>query len=588
MPKRRQAKAKRKSVPRPMVRGRRQPTAAIQPTLSLMAWPKPSADRKNARESRYRGIPSNPRMNRSVTRVAPVAINSRKTTWHRTSTRMEGKSQITIITGCSPIAYIRYQSATLTPPGALQEINASSGEASVIALHPTTMFLANSDLAYETLTHTKFRFTKFKVSLDTRATTGTFGSFLFGYYPDADILGADVTSNLVLALPGTASVAVWAAGPIADYTSQLDTSSWLYIDDATSSDAARRQAYQGKIIGVWDSIPAAATWGYIFADFTIELRQPRPYNNFASMILRRELGRLGIPHPMIRAGLQGMARRDMDREFKQPMGVLQPFIPQPVLAVNDSKNPVPINISAVSSDGVPTDIKGFVPVNVAQIDSKDLDGPSFPVDIKSSVDLDVNVDNQVDVNIAAAGAGVVLPVSLPDDYDLDVTVTGVSGTLPINLIEVKGDDVDSRPVPCNITQSLGFPVDEVPLSIANDLDHPLYVQGPAGGPLPIVGVSGGLAVPIVADSDLPVVNSVSGPLGIQGGGGIPVDVSVVAQLVNDDYQYNQPFIIQGQEGAVPVPVDDSPFQVSGARKPAEMPAILKTKLGQKADAKSRK
>jgi hypothetical protein len=501
---------------------------------------------------------------------------------------MEGKAQITIITGCTPIAYIRYQSATLTPPGALQEINASSGEQSVIALHPTTMFLSNSDLAYETLTHTKFRFTRFSVSLDTRATTGTFGSFLLGYYPDADILGADVTSNLVLALPGTASVAVWAAGHIADYSSQLDTSSWLYIDDATSSDAARRQAYQGKIVGVWDSIPALATWGYLFADFTIELRQPRPYNNFASLILRRELGRLGVPHPMIRAGLSGMARRDMDREFKQPMGVLQPFIPQPVLAVNDVKNPIPINISAVSSDGVPADIKGFVPVNVAQIDSKDLDGPSIPVDIKTSVDLDVNVDNQVDVNIAAAGAGVVLPVSLPNDYDLDVTVTGVSGTLPVNLVEVKGVDVDSEPVPCNITQCLGDPVDEVPLYVANDLDHPLYVQGPAGGPIPVVGVSGGQAVPIVADSDLPVVNSVSGPLGIQGGGGLPIDVAVVAQLVDDDYQYNQPFVIQGQAGAVPVPVDDTPFQVVGARKPAEIPAAVRAKFAPKADAKARK
>jgi len=297
----------------------------------------------------------------AVPRAAPVIGYTPRATAVDETSVVRGGKRITILSGCMPFAFIRKSDGT---QAAIQYINGTSVTNNVV-LHPSYVFPTSSNPSMTSLSHTEFRFTKLSCHYDSRSTTASSGSFLLGYFADGAVQSSDIGSNqyYFYALPGTVSLPIWAGGPVTDFSSQL-ASDWFYMDSDDTSDASRRQSYQGSIAAIWDTLPASAYWGYIFCDFVLELRNPRPNIDIALM-RGDQRGRKISP------GVYGSSLFER-KMMADPTEVGQPVA---VVAMNSDAAPLPVEIK--DSIALVTSFDAKQPVYLADQASVSLDGCSL-------------------------------------------------------------------------------------------------------------------------------------------------------------------------------------------------------------------
>jgi len=384
---------------------------------------------------------------------------------------------------------------------ALATLNAATTEVSLIPLHPSNVFVSGSTVFNDAITYTEYRFKKLKIHYDSRATTATVGSFLLGYFADGAMQSSDVGSNQALfyALNGSVSVPIWAGGDVTDFTPSLD-GDWHYIDQDNTSDASRRQSYQGGIAAIWDTIPADGYWGYLVFDFELELRNPRPNIDIALLRKKRLALELGQCYEC------GHDVKSFERKIPVPGGLpdekkkfMSGFEPPPLLVQIAGTDPgASIDVKVTNSS---LDIKGDVKVtnSLLNVSISDNDAKN-PLYVNPSDDSPpFPIDGTVQIIGQDIGSGIVY------GEPLVMVVSGidvVDGSLGVS---VKGQYYDAK---YNIGGGLvvkGGVGDEIPVrvqasnpSLSDGYQFPVSDDGTSGPPLSVLVVNAGAseAVPV--------------------------------------------------------------------------------------------
>jgi len=378
-----------------------------------------------------------------VARAAGVVGWAPRSTWLSESSRIYDGKPVKVFTGSQTILIVKRDGTQ----DALATLNATTTEVSLVPLHPYHIFVNGSTVANDSSTYTEFRFRKLKIHYDSRATTATVGSFLLGYFADGAMQSSDVASNQAYfySLNGSVSVPIWAGGPLTDFSPSLD-SEWHYVDEDINTDASLRQSYQGGIAAIWDTIPADGYWGYLVADFELELRQNRPNINIALMRKKRLALQLGNCFEC-GSHIEDKVERKIPDKEKKTKDVGSGFDPPPLLVSIAGADVVDVKIIP-GDDPLPVDVK------------------TYPLYVTGPVVLaGVNDDIETPLPVAVHGSASVVLVG--QDYG-----DGIGDPEPLR---VQGGGVFGfDPIQAKVNNELE--ANALAVKIYNDVEHPVAIQ----------------------------------------------------------------------------------------------------------------